>query len=207
MTHSSFSFSPPHQLDRKPPWDTNFTIAANVSAFSAFDWTPRESSIAIELWESSGVLCLIELLWRAAAPYVFSLIELFLGPVEAGSARQSPLIFLNDVASVSVNLHAAAARRGLLWLTSPRDKQSSLLYTDEGRITSILPKNISATSERWEKVNKYIFIQSGRSRIYFVCYRFYCFDFPLLCWWQEEHFEKSQRLCDNTSWFWNFMQH
>lgn len=90
----------------------------------------------------------------AAAPYVFSVIELFPGPVEAGSARQSPLIFLNDVASVSVNLGAAAARRGLLWLTSQRDKQSCLLDTDDGTITSTLPKNISATREHGEKVSK-----------------------------------------------------
>lgn len=117
------------------PWDASFTIAVNVSAFSASDWTPLEASSSIELWEASGVLCLIELLWGAAAPYVFSLIELFPGPVEAGSARQSPLIFLNDVTSVSVNLRAAAARRGLLWLTSQRDKQSSLWDTGEGTIT------------------------------------------------------------------------
>ncbi|CAB1432773.1 unnamed protein product [Pleuronectes platessa] len=77
----------------------------------------------------------------AAAPYVFSLIELFPGPVEAGSARRSPLIFLNDVASVSVKVAAAAARRGLLELTSQRDKQSSLLDTDGGAITSTPPKN------------------------------------------------------------------
>lgn len=90
-----------------------------------------EASSPIELWEAPGVLCLIELLRGAGAPHVFFLIELFPGPVEAGSARQSPLIFLNDVASVSVNHHAAAARRRLLWLTSQRDKQSSLLDTDE----------------------------------------------------------------------------
>lgn len=83
---------------------------------------------------------------------MFSLIELFLGPVEAGFARQSPLIFLNDVASVTVNLRAAAARRDPLWLTSLGDKQPCL--TDEGTITPTLPENISATSEHSEKVNK-----------------------------------------------------
>ncbi len=138
----------------KPPLDTNFTIAVNVSAFSASDWTPLEASSPIELREAFGVLCLIELLWGAAAPYVFSLIELFPGPVEAGSARQSPLIFLNDVASVSVNLRAAAARRGLLWLTSQRDKQSSLLDTDEGTITSTLPKEHQCYQQTQCKVNK-----------------------------------------------------
>lgn len=154
LTHSSVFFPPLSHWDRKPLWDTSFTIAVNASAFSPSDWTPLEASSPIELWGASGVFCLIEFLWGTAAPYVFSLIELFLGPVEAGSARQSPLIFLNDVASVSVNLRAAAARRGLLWLTSRRDKQSCLLDTDEGTITSTLPKNISSTSEHSEKVNK-----------------------------------------------------
>lgn len=121
-THGHF-FSPVLR-DRIPPWHTTVTVIA--PAFCASDWTPLEASSPIELWEASGVFCLIELHWGAAAPYVFSLIELFPGPVDAGSARQSPLIFLNDVASVSVTLRAAAARRGLLWLTSRRDKQSCL---------------------------------------------------------------------------------
>lgn len=98
------------------------------------------------------MLCLIELLRGAAALNVFSLIELFPGPVEAGSARQSPLIFLNDVTSVSVKFGVAAARRVLLWLTSPRDKQFFPLDTGEtDNNINTLPKN---RSEHGKKVNK-----------------------------------------------------
>lgn len=96
-------------------------------------------------------MCVIEALRGPAAPYVFFLIELFPGPVEAGSARQNPLILLNDVSSVSVNFGVAAARRGLLWMTSQRDKQSSPLDTGEGTITSTPPRNISAAGEHSKK--------------------------------------------------------
>lgn len=146
-------------------WDTNFTVAVNECFCFFCVWLDSSgASSPIELWEAFGVLCLIELLWGAAGLLcVFSLIELFLGPVEAGSARQSPLIFFNDVASVFVNFHAAAPRRGLLWLTSQKDKWHSLLDADEGTITSTLPKSISATSEYSEKFNSlYRFCLRGR---------------------------------------------
>lgn len=147
------------------------------------------ASSPIELWESSGVLCLIELLWGAAARCVFSLIELFLGPVEAWSARQSPLIFFNDVASVFVNFHTAAARRGLLWLTSQKDKRSSLLDADKGTITSTLPKEHRCY--QWISGKLLFYVQKSVK-----CRRSSFRSFALSCW-PEERFEKFQH-CART---------
>lgn len=62
-----FSFSV--SSGQKPPKSLNFT--ASVSPLlPASDWTRLEASSSIELREASGVLCLIELLRGAAAPYV-----------------------------------------------------------------------------------------------------------------------------------------
>ena len=112
---------------------------------------------------------------------MFSLIELFPGPEEAGSARQSSLIFLNDVASVSVNHCAAAARHSLLWLTSQRDKQPSLLDTDEGTITSTLPKTpVLPANVAKKSTNKPLFKVAEADRNLFHSVSFLLFDFLLL---------------------------
>lgn len=126
--------------------DNSFPVTENASSFCV--WLDSCAGLRF-CWTMAALSYRAPL--RAAAPYVLPLIELFLGSVKARSARQSPLIFLNDVASVSVNLGATAARRGLLWLTSLRDKQSRL--TDEWTITSTPPENISATSEPSQRIN------------------------------------------------------
>lgn len=107
-------------------------------------------------------------------------------------ARWSPLIFLNDAASVSVSLRAAAARRGLLWLTSRGDKQSSLRH--RRRDNNI---NTNEGQRESQQTNRDMKLKQ-QTKILFHLLSFYCFNFTLL--WPERHLEKF-KVCAITHFF------